>query len=82
MENLVQIAIENVKFKAIMPSLIMICFGMVLLLIGVFSRRGRTTHVAWISILGLVATAVYTYYDWINPEPYFGFAGHVCIDTG
>ncbi|PLX97949.1 MAG: NADH-quinone oxidoreductase subunit N [Desulfuromonas sp.] len=81
MENLVQTAIENVNFSAIMPSLILICFAMALLLIGVFSARGRTSHVAWISIIGLIVTAIYTYTDWIDPVSHGGFAGHVLQDS-
>jgi NADH-quinone oxidoreductase subunit N len=81
MENLVQTAIANVNFSAIMPSLILICFGMALLLIGVFSRRGRTTHIAWISVIGLAITAAYTYVDWRDAASHFGFAGHVAQDN-
>ena len=42
MENLVQIAMQNVNFGAIMPSLVLSCFGMALLLVNVFSPRGKT----------------------------------------
>ncbi len=79
MENLVQVAMQNVNFAAIMPSLVLTCFGMVLLLVAVFSPRGRTTHVAWASILALVVTAVVAAGGWNNPQ--FGFAGHVALDN-
>ena len=51
MENLAQAAMQNVNFGAIMPSLVLICFGMALLLINVFSPRVNTAHVAWSSIV-------------------------------
>ena len=57
MENLVQIALQNVNMWAIMPSLILVCFGMGLLLINVFLPRGTTRHAMWISLIGLVVTA-------------------------
>jgi len=79
MENLVQLAIQNVNFAAIMPSLVLCCFGMAILLINVFSRRGRTTHVAWISVAALVVTGLVSITAWNNPR--FGFAGHVALDN-
>lgn len=79
MENLVQTAMQNVNFAAIMPSMVLACFSMALLLIIVFSRRGATAHIAWISLLGLVATAVSAIYVWNKPEA--GFAGHVVLDN-
>jgi NADH-quinone oxidoreductase subunit N len=79
MENLVQLAMQNVNFGAIMPSLVLTCFGMVLLLVNVFSPRGRTSHVAWISIVGLVLAGVVSAAGWNNPQ--FGFAGHVALDN-
>ncbi|WP_298037838.1 NADH-quinone oxidoreductase subunit N [uncultured Desulfuromonas sp.] len=79
MENLVQIAMQNVNFAAIMPSLVLTCFGMALLLVSVFSPRGKTTHVAWISLIGLVVTGFVSLGAWNNPE--FGFAGSVALDN-
>ncbi len=79
MENLVQIAMQNVNFAAIMPSLVLTCFGMALLLISVFSPRGKTTHVAWISIVALLVTGLVSLGAWNKPE--FGFAGHVALDN-
>ena len=55
--NLVQEAIQNVNLAAIMPSLVLSGFGMVLLLVSVFSERGKTTHVAWLSFIALIVTA-------------------------
>ena len=79
MENLVQVAMQNVNFAAIMPSLVLTCFGMALLLVAVFSRPGRTTHIAWGSIIALVVTGVFAASGWNNPQ--FGFAGHVALDN-
>ncbi len=79
MENLVQLAMQNVNFAAIMPSLVLVCFGMVLLLVAVFSKRGRTTHIAWGSVIALVATGFFAAAGWNNPQ--FGFAGHVALDN-
>ncbi len=43
MENLVQEAIQNVNLQAIMPSLVLSGFGMLLLLISVFPSVGKQT---------------------------------------
>ncbi len=77
--NLVQEAIQNVNFQAIMPSLILSVFGMVLLLVSVFSPRGKTTHVAWLSIIALVITGFVSLNGWNNPQA--GFAGSVVLDN-
>jgi NADH-quinone oxidoreductase subunit N len=79
MENLVQIAMQNVNFAAIMPSLVLSCFGLVLLIVSVFSPRGKTSHVAWISVVGLVLAGLVSVAGWNNPQ--FGFAGHVALDN-
>lgn len=79
MENLVQLAMQNVNFAAIMPSLVLCCFGMAILLINVFMPRGKTTPAALISIIALLATAVVSLQGWNNPQ--FGFAGHVALDN-
>jgi len=79
MENLVQIAMQNINLPAIMPSLVLTCFGMALLLVNVFTPRGKTTHVAWISMVALVIAAVVSVNGWNNPQ--FGFAGHVALDN-
>ncbi len=79
MENLVQLAMQNVNFAAIMPSLVLTCFGLGLLMISVFSPRGKTTHVAWISVIALVVTGIVSVAAWNKPE--FGFAGHVALDN-
>ncbi|MFA5514795.1 MAG: NADH-quinone oxidoreductase subunit N [Desulfuromonadales bacterium] len=64
MENLAQLAMLNVNFAAIMPSLVLCCFGMILLLVTVFSPRGKTSHVAWLSIIALLITAVVSVTTW------------------
>lgn len=79
MENLVQLAMQNVNFGAIMPSLVLTCFGLALLLVNVFSPRGKTNHVAWISIVGLVLAGIVSVAGWNKPQ--FGFAGHVALDN-
>ncbi len=79
MENLVQEAIQNVNLQAIMPSLVLSAFGMILLLISVFSPRGKTAHVAWLSIVALIITGMITMAGWNNPQA--GFAGSVLLDN-
>lgn len=79
MENLVQEAIQNVNLQAIMPSLVLSGLGMVLLLISVFSKRGKTTHIAWLSIAALVITGFISLAGWNNPQA--GFAGSVILDN-
>ncbi len=83
MDNLVQAALETVNFHAILPSLVLVGFGMALLLIGVFSKPGRTTHIAWMGIIGLVGAAWVTILAWngiADVGVQFGFAGHVAQD--
>lgn len=77
--NLVQEAIQNVNLQAIMPSLVLCVFGMALLLVSVFSERGKTTHVAWLSIVALVVTGFVSLGGWNNPQA--GFAGSVVLDN-
>lgn len=77
--NLVQEAIQNVNFSAIMPSLVLSCFGMVMLLMAVFTPRGKTTPVAWLSIIALVITAFISVAGWNDPQA--GFAGSVLLDN-
>lgn len=79
MENMVQEAIANVNFAAIMPSLVLSAFGMALLLVSVFSPRGKTTHVAWLSFIALVVTGFVSLSGWNNPQA--GFAGSVLLDN-
>jgi NADH-quinone oxidoreductase subunit N len=79
MENLVQIALQNVNMAAIMPSLILCCFGMGLLLINVFLPRGTTRHAVWISVIGLVVTGFFVYTGWGNPQ--YGFNDAVALDN-
>jgi NADH-quinone oxidoreductase subunit N len=79
METLGQIAMQNVNMAAIMPSMVLCCFGMLLLLVSVFSKRGRTAHVAWLSIVALVITAIVTVSSWNNPQT--GFSGSVVLDN-
>ncbi|MBW6510583.1 MAG: NADH-quinone oxidoreductase subunit N [Desulfuromonadaceae bacterium] len=78
--SLVQQAIDNVNFAAIMPALILCVVGMVALLIGVFSKRGRTFHISLICLFGLVAAGVATASGWNQPYQ-FGFSGHVALDN-
>lgn len=79
MENLVQIAIQNVNFGAIMPSLVLCCVAMALLLVTAFSPRGKTVHVHWLAIVGLLVTGWISLDAWNNPQ--FGFAGMVALDN-
>ncbi|PLY00008.1 MAG: NADH-quinone oxidoreductase subunit N [Desulfuromonas sp.] len=79
MENLVQEAIQNVNLQAIMPSLILSGFGMLLLLASVFMKRGNTTPIAWMSIIALVITGFVSLSGWNNVQA--GFAGSVVLDN-
>ena len=79
MENLVQIALQNVNLAAIMPSLVLVCFGMGLLLINVFLPRGTTRPSVWISLIGLAATAAVAVQGWGNPQ--YGFSDAVALDN-
>ena len=79
MDNLVQLAMQNVNFGAIMPSLVLTCFGMALLLVNVFSPRGKTAHVAWISMVGIIVTGIVALGAWNHPTA--GFAGSVSLDN-
>jgi NADH-quinone oxidoreductase subunit N len=58
MENLVEIALQNVNMAAILPSLVLTCFGMGLLLINVFLPRGttRSSSIPVGEILNMVLT--------------------------
>ena len=79
MENLVQTAIQNVNMWAIMPSVILVCFGMGLLLINVFLPRGTTRPAVWISLIGLAVTAVSVVSAWGSPQ--YGFSDAVALDN-
>lgn len=79
MENLVQIALQNVNMAAIMPSLVLVCFGMGLLLINVFLPRGTTRHAVWVSLLGIVITGGVVLQGWGNPQ--YGFSDAVALDN-
>jgi NADH-quinone oxidoreductase subunit N len=79
MENLVQIALQNVNLAAIMPSLILTCFGMGLLLINVFLPRGTTRHAVWISLIGILVTGFAVVTGWGHPQ--YGFNDAVALDN-
>src|SRR5210317_2623576 len=79
MENLVQIALQNVNMAAILPSLVLTCFGIALLLINVFLPRGTTRHAVWISVISLVVTGFFVYTGWGNPQ--YGFNDAVANDN-
>jgi len=79
MENLVQIALQNVNLAAILPSLVLVCFGMGLLLINVFLPRGTTRPAVWISMVGLAVTAGVVMQGWGNPQ--HGFSDAVALDN-
>ena len=77
--NLVQIALQNVNMAAVLPSIILTCFGMGLLLINVFLPRGTTRHAVWISLIGLVVTGFFVVTGWGNPQ--YGFNDAVAMDN-
>lgn len=79
MENLVQTALNNVNMWAIMPSIILVCFGMGLLLINVFLPRGATKPAMWISVIGLIVTAFAVISAWGSPQ--YGFSDAVALDN-
>ena len=47
-----------------------ITFGRILLLVAVFSPRGKTAHVAWLSIVALVITGMISLAGWNEPQSY------------
>lgn len=79
--NLVQVALQNVNFAAIMPSLVLSCFGMALLLISVFSKRGATAHISLLSLVAIVITGAVCVGGWNPPTPVEGFYGAVVLDN-
>jgi NADH-quinone oxidoreductase subunit N len=79
MENLVQHAIQNVNLQAIMPSLVLCGFALILLMVCAFSPRGKTTLVSWLSIVALVITGLITLAGWNDPQA--GFADSVLLDN-
>lgn len=79
MENLVEIAIQNVNMWAIMPSVILVCFGMGLLLINAFLPRGATGPAMWVSLIGLAVTAFSVFSSWGSPQ--YGFYNAVALDN-
>ncbi len=79
MENLVQIAMQNVNFAAILPSVIVSCFAMGLLLINVFLPRGTTRPAVWISLIGLAVAGFSVFSGWGNPQ--YGFNDAVAMDN-
>ncbi|MDD3801583.1 MAG: NADH-quinone oxidoreductase subunit N [Desulfuromonas sp.] len=79
MENLVQTAMQNVNFAAIMPSLVLACSAMALLLLNAFMKRGATALPCWLSLLALAATAWISIKGWNAAQ--FGFAGHAALDN-
>jgi NADH-quinone oxidoreductase subunit N len=88
-KELVQLAMQNVNFAAIMPALVLSCVGMVLLLVNAFSPRGRTAHVCWMSVIALAVTAYIATDSWTplsdviagKTKSVFAFAGHVAMDN-
>ncbi|MDO3378135.1 NADH-quinone oxidoreductase subunit N [Geoalkalibacter halelectricus] len=79
MENLVQDAIQNVNLAAVMPSLVLCCFGMAILLMVVFLPKGKTAPIAWLSLASLVITGFVSLAAWGSPET--GFYGAVQLDN-
>jgi len=79
MENINFLAQAGVNFQAIMPSLVLSVCAMVLLLIGVFSPRGKTAPVAWLAVVSLFITGYVVVGGWNNPQA--GFAGSVVLDN-
>ena len=79
MENLVQTAMQNVNFAAIMPSLVLSCCAMAILLVNVFLPRGKSSLISWLSVGALVVTGFFCLGAWNDPR--FGFAGHVALDN-
>lgn len=83
MENLVQIAMQNVNLATIMPALVLCVFGMILLLINAFLPRGKSAPAAWISLVGIIVSGLTAASGWssIGTPPLLGFAGHVALDN-
>lgn len=83
MENLVQLAMQNVNFATIMPPLVLCCFGMAILLLNAFLPRGKSAPAAYISLVGIVVTGFVCYRGWLpaGSYPVLGFAEHVVLDN-
>jgi len=79
MENINFLALAGVNFQAIMPSLVLSVCAMVLLLLGVFIPRGKTSPIAWLSVAALIATGFVVVSGWNQPQE--GFAGSVVLDN-
>jgi len=77
MENLL---LPDINFAVLAPSLALCIAGMVLLLIGVFSKPGRTSHIAWLSVIGLAVAGYFTVQPW-GAAPDSGFAYQVVQDN-
>jgi len=77
MENLL---LPDINFAVIAPSLALCVAGMVLLLIGVFSKPGRTSHIAWLSVIGLAVAGYLTVQPW-GAAPDSGFVYQVVQDN-
>lgn len=70
--------IPQVNWSAISPPLVLIIWGIVLLLIGLFIENKRT--IAYLSLVGLVAAAFAPFGQW-NAAPVVAFSGMVVIDN-
>jgi NADH-quinone oxidoreductase subunit N len=70
--------IPQVNWSAISPPLVLIVWGIVLLLIGLFIENKRT--VAYLSLVGVVGAALAPLGQW-NAAPVDAFSGMVVIDN-
>jgi len=78
-QGIADAALANVNFSAIMPSVVLTCFGLLLLMVSVFSPKGKTSHLAWLSLAALAVTGVFSIAGWNSTE--IGFGGSVVLDN-
>ncbi len=69
----------TVNFSAIMPSMVLTCFGLLLLMVVAFSPKGKSGPVAGLSLFALAVTGALSIAGWNSTE--IGFVGTVALDN-
>jgi NADH-quinone oxidoreductase subunit N len=70
----------QINFGTIMPEMILAAFGILVLLVGVFSstREGGRDHLGYISLVGVVLALIFTFR--LRGEVQYGFSDMVVVD--
>jgi NADH-quinone oxidoreductase subunit N len=70
----------QINFGTIMPEVILAAFGILVLLVGVFSstREGGRDHLGYISLVGVVLALIFTFR--LRGEVQYGFSDMVVVD--